>query len=242
VEQFIRRFLNALPRVVQRLLTWRGPDIRFLHFAAWVLLVGALLLGLLVTFQPVLEVDVDFSQELQETKSPLLDALMEGISWFGSSAGAVISVVIGAALLYCSGLKRAGWTTLATLFITPLILVLKILFDRPRPSADLINVMYKATQQSFPSGHVVFYTVFFGFIVYLSFVHPTGHRRFDWLIRLGLAALIIGVSYSRIYLGAHWLTDVIAGYAVGLAGLFMYCQSYARWLYNGGIASPDKQS
>jgi undecaprenyl-diphosphatase len=90
--------------------------------------------------------------------------------------------------------------------------VLKHYVHRPRPDTLYVSRMYFKTS-SFPSGHSFGATIICGVLVYLSAVYLGS----PWAVAapIGLIALAIGVGLSRIYLGAHFPTDVIAGWALG---------------------------
>ncbi|PIS40769.1 MAG: hypothetical protein COT26_01440 [Candidatus Kerfeldbacteria bacterium CG08_land_8_20_14_0_20_43_14] len=85
---------------------------------------------------------------------------------------------------------------------------LKFVFARPRPSADLVDVFLSESDYSFPSGHTIGIILFAAAIV-LLFYRKKSNFRF-WLIGINLL-LILVISYSRIYLGVHWFTDILGG-------------------------------
>jgi undecaprenyl-diphosphatase len=78
---------------------------------------------------------------------------------------------------------------------------------------NLSGLFPSIDQYAYPSGHVLFYIVFFGLLVYLSWKHLTG-----WLRRISISActaLIVLIGPSRIFLGKHWVSDVIGSYIIG---------------------------
>ena len=97
-----------------------------------------------------------------------------------------------------------------------LTLLGKLMFHRPRPDGSLID----PAGFSFPSGHASISIAFYGFVIYLA-------MRFVRLWRTRLNLLILGVlmafliGFSRLYLGVHYLSDVVAGYLVGAMGLIL---------------------
>lgn len=98
-----------------------------------------------------------------------------------------------------------------------LTLLLKNVYDRQRPS---INAEIDAVGYSFPSGHSMGSLIFYGFVIYL--VVRTHQRRWiQWLTVTLLGMLVLLIGSSRIYLGAHFPSDVLAGYAAGLIWLIL---------------------
>jgi undecaprenyl-diphosphatase len=93
---------------------------------------------------------------------------------------------------------------------------------------NLVNILDHEISPSYPSGHVVFFTVFFGFLIAAMFFTKKIPRLMRVFIASTSGALIILVSLSRIYLGAHWLTDVIAGYLLGIVLLSILLYFYLR--------------
>ncbi len=127
-------------------------------------------------------------------------------------------------LLICSLLARYGWRQEArTLAVAGsgaflLNLCLKALVARARPTSDAVHLYVAAGGWGFPSGHVMFYTAFYGGLGCFAYWKlPPGGKR---TVILALCAILVGlVGLSRIFLGAHWLLDVTAGYGFGLAWL-----------------------
>lgn len=93
--------------------------------------------------------------------------------------------------------------------------VLKLEFERPRPTP--IPTLVPPQSWSFPSGHAMNSLAFYGFLAYLGWRLLRG--RWRWVCLAGAAALVILIGWSRMYLGVHYLTDVLAGYAAGFIWL-----------------------
>ena len=105
---------------------------------------------------------------------------------------------------------------------------------RPRPTAPDVKVTpARIGGSSFPSGHVLIYTGIYGFLAFLLETLVRSDRLRKILTSL-LVALIALVGPSRIYLGHHWFTDVLASYLLGTANLLgmmaLYRRAKTRWL------------
>lgn len=107
-------------------------------------------------------------------------------------------------------------TTMAAGFVGWL---LKLLVGRPRPDIELVQILEGTICPGFPSGHVACATVICGFLFYLApkLVKPPAARGF---LRALLVVIILSIGASRIYLGAHWASDVVGGLLLG--GLLLY--------------------
>lgn len=180
------------------------------------LLVGFIALTILILVFPNSIVDREFSEEVQEHQNPILDSVMRGISFFGYMPFSLIMVIVVAIVFFISKFRREAGFIILTLSSGLISSVLKIAVNRPRPTEDLVRIVEKAKQQSFPSGHVLFYVVFFGFLVLLMNHLKTLPFWLRWLVSGFSLILIFTVPFSRIYLGAHWFTDVLGGFLVGL--------------------------
>ncbi|VEG26372.1 phosphatase PAP2 family protein [Actinomyces howellii] len=144
------------------------------------------------------------------------------VAWFftylGGTASLTVLTVLCVAVLLWRG-RRAHALVLATAMIgsSLLTVVLKAAFVRARPSASLL-LGEAASTYSFPSGHsfntAVFAGTLAGFVVFSAAPRP--RRLAAAAVALAVTAL---VGLSRIYLAYHWLTDVLAGWFIGLAWL-----------------------
>ncbi len=142
-------------------------------------------------------------------RSDWLDAMMQGITWFGSLILLLPLTVVAALLLRRDRRRReAGFLVLALLGSSALGHVFKLWVARPRP--DLFPPwLDMPADWSFPSAHAMQATA-----AALAWVLVVGHARASWAILLGLAVLLVGLS--RIYLQVHFPSDVVAGILAAL--------------------------
>ena len=146
--------------------------------------------------------------------SPLMTAIMRGLSFVGSTIAlsvATIFVVIRFAM--------RKWKREAILFALTMIgagllnITLKLAFKRPRP-VPFFNLSPPETY-SFPSGHSLTSAVFFGALaaILTARISSTRVKAAIWIVS---TAMFLLIGLSRIYLGVHYTTDVIAGFAAAL--------------------------
>ncbi len=174
------------------------------------------------------EWDLALASRIQSVNLPGFGTLMTAVSLLGSGWLPWVLVVTIGLLLIKAGLRIEGVITLAgTALGWPVNMLLKLLIGRPRPSDALVHVSGKFYYESFPSGHVVFFVEFFGFLVFLAYVLlKRGGLRYASLIVLGLLIFLVGVS--RVYLGAHWPSDVAGAYLAGGIWLMLMIEVYRR--------------
>ena len=180
--------------------------------------------------QPYFGWDLAVTRELQSSSSPGFDVLMRGVSKPGDDV-LWSGLLVGAAfvLLFAVRARREALVLLLAVGTGQVVkIAVKHIVGRPRPSPDLVNVLIHTKEMnSFPSGHTVHYVVFFGFLWFLAFtlLRPRGLR---WAMLGLLAGMMLLVGPARIYLGAHWASDVLGGYLLG-AALLLGSISLYRW-------------
>jgi undecaprenyl-diphosphatase len=189
----------------------------------------AIALSVAAHFFSVFPFDLKITRELREEQNPVVSQTLQWVSVLGETW--IEAVLVGTVIAIC--LVRRRWPeavfVLATLSSVILTSVLKVLVGRPRPPSflgDPNDLFWSVDQFSFPSGHVLFYIVFFGFIALLAWSNLTGYVR--WLIMVICGLLIVLIGPSRVYLGAHWASDVIGSYVIGVLWLLMIILPYLR--------------
>jgi membrane-associated phospholipid phosphatase len=193
------------------------------------LLIIAIILSYAASKFTVLPLDLKSYHELREEASPAFNMLMQAVSLLGDGAVATALVIFAIAIFMIRRQWLEAIFMLATTSNVLITLTLKELIHRARPfpiAENASGLLQGANQYSYPSGHVLFFVVFFGFFAYLSWLHVAGRVR---VIAVAIcAALIILIGPSRVFLGAHWATDVAGGYIIGLIWLFVLIFAY-QW-------------
>jgi undecaprenyl-diphosphatase len=110
--------------------------------------------------------------------------------------------------------------------------LLKQLFHRARP--DILRLV-KVTGYSFPSGHSMNSMIFYGFLIYLILCFVRSRFKYPAAVVIGFLILLIGAS--RVYLGVHYASDVIAGFITGAAWLAFFINISGKFMME-----PDKGS
>lgn len=178
-------------------------------------------LTIFVKNTPYFFIDLSVSRIVQRISGEYFALLMYMLSFLGDHIGAMILIFTGCAVLYFMKKPHQSFVLFfSSLGITLLGYIIKFAVARPRPDPSLINNFTEYTgKDSFPSGHVLFFIGYFGFLFYLTFVHV---ERKIWrtVILLILFILLILIGLSRIYLGAHWVSDVLGSYLIGFVWLF----------------------
>lgn len=187
------------------------------------LIITAAFIGLscFIYFFPLSFIDLDVSRLIQRYNSANLDHFMAFISLFGTMPYSAISVGVVALFFLIFNYKKEALFTLLTALSGIVSTLVKMLINRPRPAKDLVRIIEITRQQSFPSGHTLFYTVFFGFLIIVM----GNLKSLNYYLRKGItilcAAMILLIPFSRIYIGAHWFTDVLGGAILGVLCLLI---------------------
>jgi membrane-associated phospholipid phosphatase len=152
---------------------------------------------------------------IRQWANPVLDSLMLKITHLGDP-GFIVGVVLASLiwLWWKQCYFQAKMFAFACLGALILNQGLKLLFAKARPV--LWQQLITETSFSFPSGHALGSIVIYGFLAYFL---ATQLPRFSRWIYVASIGVIAAIGFSRLYLGVHWPTDVLAGYAVGFLWL-----------------------
>lgn len=148
----------------------------------------------------------------------VLTPLMNFVSFMGLPLIIIILAVCGSALAWLKGSKSIAYAFLSSLLALGGNTVIKELVHRSRPDTIYVEGM-KIHSYSFPSGHAFGSTVFYGLVAYLAFTYLP--KPFNLVVPVLLIFLIFLIGVSRVYLGAHFPSDVLAAWILGGASLFI---------------------
>jgi undecaprenyl-diphosphatase len=191
---------------------------------------------------PLLQWDTATSKALRADTLNVPGSLIEYLL-FGFFLGKEMVVMIGLILsiyfLYKRFWRELGMTLVGLGGGGVIWYFLKQYFDRPRPAAPLGAL--SLGDPSFPSGLALASVLCYGLLAYLL-IPQMPSRFWKWFVGLMLALVILFVGFSGILLGAHYVTDVIAGYALGLAWAGLTYTLLERSLSGGTVQNPGISS
>ncbi|WP_316829519.1 phosphatase PAP2 family protein [Pedobacter aquatilis] len=193
-----------------------------------IFLIGFISLSVLIAYHPILKSDIAISLMVQKYQAKWLDYVMLAISLFGELPWSLLSVLVVAAIFYYNKFKRESYFIALVLFSGLIILGIKNIINRPRPTSFYVRLVEVNRFQSYPSGHVLSYVLFFGFLIILMKKLKGINKGWRNIITVISYFLIIMIAPSRIYLGAHWFTDTLGGFLLGLICLFPLSYFYLK--------------
>ncbi len=196
----------------------RSPARSRLSWAIWAWLGVAVFFVVLAFFAAFFDrfpADERIAHEVQSIDVPAFGGFLDfvnllGITWVYAGLVIVLAFAFVAGRTWAAGV-------LVLLTFVPLGLnnLLKGWVERPRPSPDLVAVHEHASGFSFPSGHAVGTTALFGLLFFLiPSVVPW--RALRWTLQAGCLLMVVAAGPARIYVGAHWPSDVLGGYLLAL--------------------------
>jgi len=170
-------------------------------------------LAIVVSTSDTLSVDQSVLTWVGEHRSSGVTSAMRTVTWLGSAAVLYPATLVLA--LYWWRRER-DWRPGAMLAAslagsTALYNIFKRIIERPRPPAS--DALGTYSHWSFPSGHATQCMAFFAMLLVLAWL--TGRPRLRLSAVATAPVVVLAVGASRIYLGAHWFTDVLGGYALG---------------------------
>ncbi|MDB5244599.1 MAG: phosphoesterase [Parcubacteria group bacterium] len=204
---------------------------------------GALFLILLLTFLgitesivnslPIVKFDESFAQSLYHLRSPAAAQFLYTVTHAADQITIIVFAIFSVTYLYFKKELAYLYAILITCLGTEAcVYVIKILINRPRPIADI--AYYIENSASFPSGHASIAIAFYGFITYYIMTHVPGKGMKATALVLGVL-LVVLIGFSRLYLGVHYLSDVLGGFLIGGLWLIIGIIVRERHFYSASI-------
>lgn len=200
-----------------------------------VVVTGALLALLILFTASILffpafqEFDARLSAGIRGAGSVLLEPIARALTFIGDRWTITFLTVAATAWLIARRKRAEGVLLAATMVIgTSAGWALKELIERARPGIEYARIPVPESY-SFPSGHALSTFLFFGILAFLVFTHARTPRvKFRaWAL---CTLLALGVALARVYLGVHYLGDVIASWMLGSAFLTAFAGAYVWWV------------
>ena len=182
-----------------------------------------LLLAILVLKNGILDID---SKSYSFIKNNLMsDSLTPYIKILTNLGGAIVLIVVTLIITMFSKDKKISIAIIINLVLAVLLnLLVKEIVQRTRPINSLRLV--EEAGYSFPSGHSAVSMAFYGFLIYL--IYTKFKSKYKWVLIGFLSVLIIFIGISRIYLGVHYLSDVLAGFLFSISYLIVFVYFYNK--------------
>ena len=158
----------------------------------------------------------------------LISDFVTPIAKFVTNLGGAITL-LSITIILLLGLKnkKIGLAiTLNLIISTGLNLLLKSIVQRPRP--DEFRLIDE-TGYSFPSGHSMVSMAFYGFFIYLIY-KLVKNQKMKWTFIIFLSIIICSIGISRIYLGVHYTSDVLAGFTISISYLVIYTSMIKKFI------------
>lgn len=171
--------------------------------------------------------DIRVSEAVRGLRTPSADAALRLLTRLGDPRVLLVLALLLGAVAFLRGHPVTAGFGLLTGLGAPLNFGLKLLIRHPRPPEAFLLLGSAATGTGFPSGHAMAACISYGFLACLvaRASLPRGWRAAGVAL---LALVILLVGFSRVYLGVHWPTDVLAGWLAGGVVLAVLVHAYDR--------------
>ncbi len=165
----------------------------------------------------ILSIDYIVHDWFNAVRSDSLTTFFNSVTMLGNWQFVIPCAAVVVAVLYFYNKRRYITPFMCVLINGEVIThVLKVLVARPRA----LDALVTKNDFSFPSGHAMIAIALYGFLIYMG----RRHIKTVWIRRIAMLALtilILLIGLSRLYLGVHYVSDVLAGYLIGGAALFV---------------------
>ncbi|KMM36222.1 phosphatase PAP2 family protein [Guptibacillus hwajinpoensis] len=230
-------FFSSFPGVLKQKKVWYP-----LALNAFGLLIAILAIMLFselaeeILEKETLQFDQTIISAVDVIRSDWMLSIMEVITELGAVWWITVVSILTVAILWFR--KKDLWSIMFFIIAVAggglLTKVLKHFFARSRPTVD---AAYDAVGYSFPSGHAMGSFILYGFIGYLIIRSQRG-KTTKWISGILVALFILLIGFSRMYLGVHYPSDVLAGYAAGTLWLFVciFSLEWVMWIKRSSVS------
>lgn len=194
-------------------------EIKKYSFVIWYILSICLLVGFFAIFEDVIlekavpSTDYTIVNIMYSLRTPLLTIIMKGITFLGDISGVgIFLVVVFLTLIILKKYKYILPILMSSIAGEVFVFFMKLFARRERPSMQ--NALITETDFSFPSGHAMIAVTVYLLTIY--FLLKACKKKWEKVVLLMLGViLVLGIGLSRLYLGVHWPTDIVASYLLG---------------------------
>ena len=186
----------------------------------WLILIVFLVIFLFI-FEDVMDKEIHiFDNSIYKLLSVLIDERITIFTKFITTLGSAYAIIpiCAISIIYFRKKKQALYIPINLITIFIINQVLKRIIQRPRPEGFRI---VEEGGYSFPSGHSMVSMAFYGLFIYLIYKNVK-NKYIKWISITLLSILIILIGISRIYLGVHYASDVVAGFCLSICYLTIY--------------------
>jgi undecaprenyl-diphosphatase len=204
----------------------RRPGVGF--WSVWLSLAAlAVALSVAATLRSHLPGDVALAKRIQALDQPGIGGILHALNVAGTGLPAFASILLLAGILWLLGHPWPAVALVGVNALRPIGSLLKLITDRPRPSPLLIRVMEHPSDASFPSGHVFGAVLLYGlFAVLLE--RTTLQRALRRALQAACFVVMALMGVARVYVGAHWPSDVLGGYLWGALIVVLVARTLPR--------------
>jgi len=224
--------------MVPRAVSWRrDPRSGLLVIAFGVAVVSFIALTAALLLAPSFaELDMRVSEVIRDMSVPGLESIARFFTTLGSFWPVALMTAGVSGYLLARGRKAEALLIILTVGLGALLAEgLKLVVHRVRPTLELARIAIPETY-SFPSGHTMAGIDFFGSLAFIVLIGERRLRR-SVLVMVACVAIALAIGLSRVYLGVHYLGDVLGGLLLGAGWVTLMIMLGASW--GAGVAEKD---
>lgn len=200
-----------------------------------VLLIISSIIGIMVYngINPYVDT-IGYNLLVKNLRNPFLTSIMKIITVLGNPETIIVICIITSILVFQKNKQLSMIISLNLIMITCINQILKEIIERPRPTGyRLLDI----NGYSFPSGHAMVSLAFYGLYIYL--INKTiKNKKLKIFLNTILSVIIILIGISRIYLGVHYLSDILVGFFLSIIYLLAVTNLLNKYIFNSSQNIP----